>query len=47
VRRVRWAQRIGADSIDSALPLWSDANLDRFLGALEPTKQHELFAEAA
>jgi hypothetical protein len=47
VRRVRWAQRIGADSIDSALPLWSDANLDRFLNALEPTKQHELFAEAA
>lgn len=39
--RVRWARRIGADSIDSALPLWSEDNLGRFLRALNP-KQMEL-----
>lgn len=33
--RVRWAKRIGADSIDSCLPLWSDDNLRRFIDALE------------
>lgn len=33
--RVRWAQRIGADSIDSCLPLWSDENLQRFVDALQ------------
>jgi hypothetical protein len=32
--RVKWARMIGADSIDSSLPLWSEANMARFLGAL-------------
>lgn len=32
--RVRWARRIGADSIDSCLPLWSEDNLQRFLSAV-------------
>ena len=34
--RIRWARRIGADSIDSSLPLWSEENLCRFLRALDP-----------
>jgi hypothetical protein len=34
-KRVRWAQRIGADSIDSSLPLWSQGNLAHFVNALE------------
>lgn len=33
-RRVAWAKRIGATSIDSCLPLWSKGNLDRFTRAL-------------
>jgi hypothetical protein len=41
-KRVQWAERVGADSIDSSLPLWSEGNLQRFLGALDPT-QGELF----
>lgn len=41
-KRVKWAIRIGADSIDSCLPLWSEENLQRFLGALN-SKQMELF----
>jgi hypothetical protein len=40
--RVRWAKRIGADSIDSCLPLWSEGNLRRFLTALQDTPQMEL-----
>lgn len=32
--RVKWAKRIGADSIDSCLPLWSKQNLARFVKAL-------------
>lgn len=32
--RVVWARRIGADSIDSCLPLWSTKNLARFDEAL-------------
>jgi hypothetical protein len=32
--RVRWAQAIGADSIDSSLPLWSAAKLGSFLEAV-------------
>lgn len=31
--RVRWAHDIGADSIDSALPLWSERKLDVFVDA--------------
>src|SRR5262245_11216869 len=41
VRRVAWAMRIGADSIDSCLPLWSRENLARFRAALED-RQMEL-----
>jgi hypothetical protein len=37
-KRVAWARRIGADSIDSCLPLWSTGNLDCFLRALTPTQ---------
>jgi NADPH:quinone reductase-like Zn-dependent oxidoreductase len=33
-RRVAWARRIGADSIDSCLPLWSRENLDAFVAAV-------------
>lgn len=35
-RRVAWAIRIGADSIDSCLPLWSRENLESFLRGLAP-----------
>jgi len=41
-RRVRWARRIGADSIDSALPLFSLAKWERFRRALRETLQPEL-----
>ena len=34
-RRVRWAQSIYADSIDSSLPLWSADNLRTFRNAIE------------
>jgi hypothetical protein len=44
VDRVRWARRLGADSIDSCVPLWSDANLCRFRAALD-SPQLELDAE--
>lgn len=44
--RVRWAMRIGADSIDSSLPLFSEDNLQRFLRALEPSPQSQLDFEA-
>jgi hypothetical protein len=44
--RVRWARRIGADSIDSCLPLWSDANLRRFLRGFEPTRSRDFFEAA-
>lgn len=36
-RRVAWAKRIGADSIDSCLPLWSKENLARFCAAVFET----------
>lgn len=42
-RRVAWALRIGADSIDSCLPLWSRGNLDTFCRALE-ARQGDLFS---
>lgn len=32
--RVRWARAIGADSIDSSLPLMSAGHMDAFVGAL-------------
>jgi len=37
-RRVRWARRIGADSIDSCLPLWSKEQLAGFVSALGATQ---------
>ena len=37
--RVRWAASIGADSIDSCLPLMHRHHLDRFLGALAEVKE--------
>ena len=46
-KRVRWAQRIGADSIDSCQPLWSVENLDKWIRALGPAHQPELFKGAA
>lgn len=43
-RRVRWAARIGVDSIDSCLPLWSRAQMARFIAALDMSeRQGELF----
>lgn len=42
-RRVRWAQRIGADSIDSCQPLWSKENLNRWVKSLGYHPQRELF----
>jgi len=49
-RRVRWAMRLGADSLDSCLPLYSvkdtarRSNFTRFLDALEPEAQLPLLA---
>lgn len=45
--RTAWALRVGADSIDSALPLWSEDNMKRFLRCTEPAKQLALLTEAA
>lgn len=44
-RRVRWARRIGADSIDSSLPLWSEGNFRRFLKGFENSACGDLFEE--
>lgn len=41
-KRVLWAKRIEADSIDSCLPLWSTPQLRRFCGALG-NSQVEMF----
>jgi hypothetical protein len=38
-RRVAWAIRIGADSIDSSLPLWSQQKMRSFLAALDGRQQ--------
>jgi hypothetical protein len=43
-KRVLWAKRIGADSIDSCLPLWSEGQLQRFLKAVAPQNQLEIAA---
>jgi len=43
-KRVRWAIDIGADSIDSCLPLWSSENLGQFLGALDYGKRQSQIA---
>ena len=42
-KRVRWAKRIGVDSIDSCLPLWSRDNLRQFDDAVNDP-QLELIA---
>lgn len=42
-KRVRWARRIGADSIDSALPLFSEGNFRRFLKGFEDELTGDLF----
>lgn len=45
-KRVRWAARIGVDSIDSSLPLWSTAQLRLFIRAVDAShRQGEMFAE--
>lgn len=46
-RRVAWAKRIGASSIDSSLPLWSAGNMGVFLRALREQAHPELPLEAA
>lgn len=40
-KRLAWAIRIGANSVDSCLPLWSRENLLRFRSALD-TRQATL-----
>ncbi len=42
-RRVAWARRIGADSIDSCLPLWSRDNLRSFVEAFFGTSRQRAF----
>jgi hypothetical protein len=46
-RRVTWARRINADSIDSCLPLWSRGQLDRFVEGLSSPLHPELFSALA
>lgn len=41
--RVRAARRWGADSIDSSLPLWSRANLERFVAGFSDPLTGDLF----
>jgi hypothetical protein len=45
-KRIAWARRIGADSIDSCLPLWGERNMSPFLNSLL-RPQFDLFAEQA
>lgn len=45
-KRVRWARRIGADSIDSSLPLFSEGNFRRFLRGFEDELTADLFEGA-
>lgn len=40
-RRVAWAKRIGADSIDSCLPLWSRGHLQKFVEAVGGTQRQK------
>ncbi len=41
--KARAAFRWGVDSIDSALPLWSENNLKRFLRGFKPALSGQLF----
>lgn len=43
VKKAAWAMRLGADSLDSCLPLWATRKLDRFVFTLEG-RQGELFS---
>lgn len=44
-KRVRWAREIGADSVDSCQPLWSERNLRRFISEVnDGPRQRDLFA---
>lgn len=45
--RIAWARRIGADSIDSSLPLFSEDNLRRFLRGLKGAQRELALLEAA
>jgi hypothetical protein len=45
-KRVRWARSIGPDSIDSALPLFSNQKFEAFRRALQEPLLPELFKEA-
>jgi hypothetical protein len=45
-RRVLWAQRIKADSIDSCLPLWSKGHLQKFLHGINGTHPQQEMALA-
>jgi hypothetical protein len=42
-QRVKWAQEIGADSIDSCQPLRNESEFDRFCRALQLPTQETLF----
>ncbi len=44
IRKIREAIRAGADSLDSALPLWTNQKLERFLKALNPLRELPLFS---
>jgi len=43
MKKVNFAKKSLADSLDSALPLWSEEKLDRFIRALRRPAQLELF----
>ena len=44
IKKIREAIRARADSLDSALPLWTNQKLNRFLKALNPLRELPLFA---
>jgi hypothetical protein len=45
MKRVKWAQGIGVDSIDSCQPLRNETEFERFCRALNETTQEKLFEE--
>ena len=46
IKKIREAVKAGADSLDSALPLWTNQKLERFLKALNPLRELPLFSGA-
>ena len=46
IKKIRGAIRAGADSLDSALPLWTNQKLERFLKTLNPLRELPLFSSA-